>query len=188
MAAPRNWRGRRAALGSEPQVWSTTLPCHASLPFPCLANSRATSVTAESEVEISKTDAPSNRGSPGPTGLPLPMNRTARRAAAALRAATNTMGTRDCARRRPIACPTRPGPMMATPRSDWCFLILGFRPGIQRPRIPSFLSCTYRRRNPPNQSPCSPPNVFFTKVLSFLYRHQNSWRSLTRLISTPNRR
>ena len=71
MAAPRNLRGRSTALGSEPQVWSTTLPRQASLPFPCLASSRATSATAESEVAISKTDALSNPGSANPDGFSL---------------------------------------------------------------------------------------------------------------------
>ena len=117
------FEGTSTALGSEPQVWSTTLPRQASLPFPCLASSRATSAMAESEVVISKTDAPCNLGSASPVGSPLPINRTARRAAAGLRAAMNAMGTRDCARRRPIACPMRPGPMMATLRGGWRFCI-----------------------------------------------------------------
>ena len=71
MAAPRNLRGRNAALGSEPQVWSTTFPRQASLPFPCLASLRATSATAESDVVISRTDAPCNLGSASPRGFSL---------------------------------------------------------------------------------------------------------------------
>ena len=113
MAAPRNLRGRSAALGSEPQVWSTTLPRQASLPFPCLASLRATSATAESEVVISRTDAPCNLGSASPVGFPLPINRTARRAAAGLRAAMKAMGTprlrQEAAHRLPNAPRTDDG-------------------------------------------------------------------------------
>ena len=143
MAAPRNLRGRSAALGSEPQVWSTTLPCQAFPPFPCLASLRATWAIAESEVVISKTAASSNRGSANPTGFPFPINRTARRAAAGLRAAMNAMGTRACARRRPIAWPMRPGPMMATLRSGWCLPIFRFPPrtdvgAVREPPLPHF--------------------------------------------------
>jgi len=134
MAAPRNLRGRSASLGSEPQVWSTIFPFQASLPFPCWANLRATSATAESAVASSRTEACSNAGSASLLGIPAPINRTARRAAASLRAAMKAMGTRDCARRRPIACPIRPAPIIATLRGGLCFRILGFGPILPQRR------------------------------------------------------
>ena len=114
MAAPRTWSGLSTSLGSEPQVWSTTFPRHASIPFPGSASSRATAAMAESEVVMRRTDAPRSRGSAKSRGSPFPINCTARRAAAWLRPTMNLIGTRDCARSRPIACPMRPGPMMAT--------------------------------------------------------------------------
>jgi hypothetical protein len=68
---------------------------------------------AESDVVISRTDAPSNLGSESARGVPLPMNKAARRAAARFRAAINAIGTPEFARRRPIVCPIRPGPIIA---------------------------------------------------------------------------
>jgi hypothetical protein len=76
---------------------------------------------AESEVVIRNTEALSNLGSESASGIPLPTNRAARRVAASLRAATKVIVTPDSVSRRPIACPIRPGPMMATLWIDWDF-------------------------------------------------------------------
>ena len=114
MAAPRNLRGLRMALDTDPQVWSTTLPRQPSLLSSRKASFVATSAMAESEVVIKNTEALSNLESELARGAPLPTNRAARRAAASLRAAMNAIGTPDSASRRPIACPIRPGPMRAT--------------------------------------------------------------------------
>src|SRR5947208_7996021 len=77
----------------------------------------ATEATAPSEVVRRITDACVKAAADGPTvnGRPLPMNRTARRAVDARRAATKSTGTSARAKSLPSAWPRRPGPTIAIP-------------------------------------------------------------------------